>query len=150
VAVLGKPVDVVADDVAADFDAAVVAVDGLDGFQFFGRGVIEIAFDTVVQRGLVFRDCKQVIGAAVEDNCGDLGLASPGADSLPLAEAGGDQRTFQFETLEQQRDGSDLVGLDVRGFLTEDEALARRPGGDQVQRLASLGLGMSATGPAMW
>jgi hypothetical protein len=40
--VLGKPVDVVADDMAADFDAAVVGVGGLEGLQFLGRRIVEI------------------------------------------------------------------------------------------------------------
>ena len=106
----------VADDMAADFDTAVVAVGGLGGLEFLGRGVVEIAFDVVVQSGLVVFDGEEVVGAALEDGGGDLGLAAHGID--------GDQRAFQFEALEQQRDGGDFVGFDVGGFLAEDEALA--------------------------
>ena len=65
-AVLGKPVDLVADDMAAVFDAAVVGIGGLEGLQFVGRGVVEIAFDVVMQSGLVVLDGEQVVGASIE------------------------------------------------------------------------------------
>ena len=41
-AVFGQLVDRVADDMAARFDVAVVRIDSLGGFQFLGRGVVEI------------------------------------------------------------------------------------------------------------
>jgi hypothetical protein len=68
---------------AADFDAAVVGAGGLEGLQFLGWGVVEIAFDVIVQGGLVVLDGEQVIGAAIEDGGSDLGLAPYGVDSLP-------------------------------------------------------------------
>ena len=115
-AVLGKPFDIVADNVAARFDAAVICIDGLEGLQFRGRGIVEIAFDVVMQGGLVILDGQQVVGTPFEDGGGDLGLAPHGVD--------GDQRALQFKPLDQQRDGGDLVGFDVCRFLPEDEPLA--------------------------
>jgi hypothetical protein len=88
-----EPVEGAAEHVAADFDATVVAVGSLAGFSLFGQGVIEIAFDVVVQGGLVVLHGEQVVGATFEDGRGDLGLATHRID--------GDQRTLQFETLEQ-------------------------------------------------
>ena len=45
---LGKPFDIVTDNMAARFDAAVIGIDGFAGLQFLGRGIIEIAFDVVM------------------------------------------------------------------------------------------------------
>jgi hypothetical protein len=39
---------------------------------------------------------------------------------------------FQLEAFEQQRNGDDLVTHLVDRFLVEHEALARRPGGNQM------------------
>ena len=75
-----QPVDRVADDMAAGFDAAVVSIDSLEGLQFRGRGVVEIAFDVVMQRGLVVLDGEQVVGTALKDCGGNLGLAPHGVD----------------------------------------------------------------------
>ena len=41
---------------AADFDTAVVCVGGLEGLQFLGRGVVDLAGDVIVQGGLVVLD----------------------------------------------------------------------------------------------
>ena len=39
-AVLGKPFDIVTDNMAARFDAAVIGIDGFAGLQFLGQGII--------------------------------------------------------------------------------------------------------------
>ena len=71
---------------AAEFDAAVVGVDLFEGFQFLGRGLIEIALDVVMQGGLVVLDGQQVVGTPVNDGGRDLDLAPHGVD--------GDQRAL--------------------------------------------------------
>jgi len=62
-----------------------------------------------VQTGLVVLHGEQVVGASVQDGGGDLSLTAHGID--------GDQGAVQFETLEQERDRGDLVGLGVGGLL---------------------------------
>lgn len=57
---------------------------------------------------------------------GDLALAAHGVD--------GDERACQFQGIEQQRHGDDLVAFPVDGFLAEHETLAGGLGGDQMQR----------------
>ncbi len=63
------------------------------------------------------------------DPVGDLDLAAHGVD--------GDERAGQLEPLEQQRDGIDLVRLAVDRLLPEHQALAARPGRDEMQRMAA-------------
>jgi len=55
----GEPVDLVADHVAADLDAAMVAIGRLEVAVVFGGGVVEIAPDLVVQTGLVVLEREQ-------------------------------------------------------------------------------------------
>ena len=76
-AVLGQPVDAVADDMAAGFDAAVVGFDGLERFHLLDRGIIEIAIDVIMQGGLVVFDGQQVVGTPVENGGRDLGSDTP-------------------------------------------------------------------------
>lgn len=58
--------------------------------------------------------------------------------ALALEIADGDERDFQL--FEQQRNGNDLGALLVDRSLAEHEALARGPGGNQMQRQAVLAM----------
>lgn len=58
----------------------------------------------------------------------------------------GDEGAGEFESLQEARDGGDLVGLGVCGLLAEHEALAGSPGRDRVQRCMALATGMAAAG----
>ena len=99
---------------AADLDAAMVAVDRLEPAVDFGLGVIEVAPDLVVQAGLVVLECQQVVAAAVEGGLRDLGLHPDGVD--------GDKRADEGQAFEQQRDGGDLVGLGLARRTPSDVA----------------------------
>ena len=126
----GRKAHVVADEVAADLDAAVVAIGRLEVAVDRG-GVVEIAPDLVVQAGLVVLDGEQVVAAAVEDSLSDLGLRPHGVD--------GDERPRQCQAFEQQWDGGDLVGLGLARLLAERETPAAGPGRNHVGRPAVLG-----------
>jgi hypothetical protein len=69
-----------------------------------------------MQAGLIVFDGEQEICASLEDAGRDLRLASHRID--------GDQCSFEFKALEQQRDCGDLIGFDVGSLLAEDETLA--------------------------
>jgi hypothetical protein len=129
----GQPIDRVADDMVAGFDAAAVGIDGPEGLQFRGRGVVETAFDVAMQRGLVVLDGEQVVGLTFENCGGNPGLTPPSGLSIrlrltePLASLAhgvdGEQRALQFKAPEQQRDDGDLVGFDVPGLLAKHQPL---------------------------
>ena len=61
----GEPVHVVADQMTADLNAAVVAVGRLATAMDFGSGIIEVAPDLVVQAGLIILEHEQIVAAAV-------------------------------------------------------------------------------------
>jgi hypothetical protein len=50
----------------------------------------------------------------------------------------------QFQPIKQERNGRDFVGHVVDGLLTEDNALTGCPGGDQMQRLATVAARMGS------
>ncbi len=125
-----------ADPVAADLDAAMVAIGCLETAMDFGPGIIEVAADFVVQAGLVVLERQQIVAATIEDGLGNLGLRSHGID--------GDERPGQSQALEQQRDGRDLVGFGLARLLAKHEALAAGPCRDHVERPAVLAVVVSA------
>jgi hypothetical protein len=132
-----QPGHVAADAMAALFEAAVVGIGGLEGRRDHpGRRIGEETDDVGLERRPIALERQQIVAAAAHDGLGDGVLGSHGVD--------GDQRPGEVEPFKQQRDGGDLVGFDVRGLLAEHEALARRPGGDEVQRLAALAAVMRA------
>ena len=118
-----------ADDVAPDLDAAMVAVSSGVPVEAVRRG-LEEAFDLAVQGRPVVFHREQIVRALGLDGLGDLGLAAHGID--------GDQGSGEGQALEQQRDGGNLIRLGVGGFLPQHQALTSRPGGDEMQRLAAL------------
>ena len=113
-AVGDKPLHVMADGMAADLDAAMVAVDGLVRVERGRCGGGEEALGLGGQGGPIVLEGEQVIGATVADGFGDPGLAADGVD--------GDQGAGQFQAFEQRRDGGDLVGLFRAGLLTPYES----------------------------
>ena len=130
-----EPVGVVADAVAALFEAAVVLADGLVGVGDHARGRIgEDLHHIGVGGGAVGLERQQIVAAAAHDGLGDGGLGSHGVD--------GDERALELQPFEQQRNGGDLVGFGVGRLLAEHQALARCPGRDHVQRFAAFGPGM--------
>ena len=58
----------------------------------------------------------------------------------------GDQRAFQIEMFEQQRDRGDFIRFLFGRLLAQYDALPRCPGGDEVQRVAALPSVMTAPG----
>ena len=79
--------------------------------------------------GPVVFQCQHVMSAAVENGSGDLRLSAHRID--------GDDRSGQVELLQQQRNGSDFVGLFLGRLLPQHQSLAGRPGGHQVQGFAA-------------
>ena len=129
----GEPADVVADEGTADLDAAVVAIGGLVGGEGARRRGVEIEPHLLGQRRPVVLQREKIIGLLVADLLGDLGLAADGVV--------GDERAGELEPLEQERDRHDLVRLFRDRLLAEHQALPARPGRDQMQGIAALGLG---------
>ena len=121
---------VVADGMAADFDAAMVAIGGLVAVEACRIGVGEEALDFGGKGGPVVLEAREIVGALGANGLGDVGLAAHGVD--------GDQRAGQFQALEQRRNGSDFVGFFRAGLLPQHEPLAARPGRDQMQRILAL------------
>jgi len=76
------------------------------------------------------------VTATRADGPGDLRLGAHRVDR--------DDGAVQVEFLQQQRDGGDLVGFLLARLLAQHQSLAGRPGGDQMQRLASLAAVMGA------
>jgi len=126
----------VADHVAADLNAAMVAVGRLEVAVVFGGGVVEIAPDLVVQTGLVVLEREQVVTATIQDGLGNPGLRSHGID--------GDECAGQCQALQKERNGRDLIGLGLTCLLPEHQALAAGPCRDQVQRPTVLAAVVSA------
>ena len=81
---------------------------------------------------------EQIVAAAVDDGLGDLDLGPDGVD--------GDERAGQVQALQQQRDGDDFVGLVGDRLLRQHQALAARPGRDQMQRRTPFGPGVGPPG----
>lgn len=132
-----EPSDVVADAVAALFEAAMVGIGCLvRRLDQISWRIVEEADDVGMGRRAVALEGQQVVAAPAHDGLGDSAPRSHGVD--------GDEGAPQFEAFEQERDGGDLVGFDVGGLLAEHEALAGRPGGDEMRRLAALAAGMRA------
>jgi hypothetical protein len=89
-----------ADDVAPDLDAAVVAVGGGVAIKAVGWG-LEITFNLAVQVRPVVLHGDEVVGALGLDGFGDLGLASHGIKR--------DEGSGQRQALQEPRDGGDLI-----------------------------------------
>src|SRR4051812_19712217 len=103
-----------ADGVAPGLDPAVVGIDGLVGLDLPGRRGGEVGLDLGQSKRTVALERQQVVAAAATDGLGDGGLCADGIDR--------DQRAGQFQPLQQQRDGGDLVRLAVHCLLAEHEA----------------------------
>ena len=126
-----QPVDHVTDDMPALLDTAMIAVRGLmRRLQHVGGRRVEEGDDVPVEKRAIGLQRRQFVAAARNDLFRDVDLGSHGVD--------GDERAFEFEPFEQQRNGDDLVRLCVDGLLTEHEPLPGGPGGDEVQRLTAL------------
>src|SRR5262249_37040267 len=74
---------------------------------------------------------QHVVRSLGHDLRGDVLLAASRVD--------GHDAVLQVEQLDQLRDRRDLVGLGVHGHLPQGQAVAGRPGADQVQRAQPLG-----------
>ena len=68
---------------------------------------------------------QEVIRLLIENLLSDPGLATHGIER--------DEAVFQVQTLQQERDGGDLVGLMAHALLSKRDALLRGPGTDQMQ-----------------
>ncbi|GJD67050.1 hypothetical protein MPEAHAMD_7254 [Methylobacterium frigidaeris] len=136
-AIRGEPSDVVADDMAADLAAAVAEIDGLVAVEAGLPGVCEEQAHVLGEHGPVVFEREEIVGALVEDGLGDGGLRAHGVDRH--------QGAGQLQPLQQQRDRHDLVGLLTHGLLAQHQALARRPGRDDMERMAALGAGATRT-----
>ena len=112
-----QPVDIVADQMAALFDAAMVGIDSDVGRRGdAGRRIGEEGDDAVVGGREVGFERQQIVGAAADDGLGDRGLGAHGID--------GDEGAGQFEAIEQPGDRLDLFGLVVDRFLAQKPAAA--------------------------
>ncbi len=88
------------------------------------------------------REVKASLGLDVAVTLGDGFDHGDGGQAREAPLAGEAAR----QTPRQQGNGDDLVGLFSARLLAQHEALAAGPGGDQVQRLNALGLGVGAPG----
>src|SRR3954470_11914253 len=125
-----QPGDVAADRVAADLDPAVPSVGRLEGVERARRRVGEEGLDVLEGGRAVLLQRQQVVAAAAQDGRGDPGLGADGVDRH--------QGALERQPLQEQRDGGDLVRLATHRLLPEHQALAGRPGGDEVQGIAAL------------
>ena len=129
-AIREQPAYVMADDMVTLLDPAVIAVGRVMlGLQHIGGRIIEELHHVLVENRPIGLQRQQVIATTPDDLFRDVGLCPHGVD--------GNERPGQFQPFEQQRNGDDLVGLLVNGLLTEDKALTSRPGGHQMQWLAT-------------
>ena len=133
-----EPVDLVADGVSSGFNPTMIALEAVAALAGIGLWVREEAFDLGAQGRPVVFEGEQIVRPLIADCPCDLGLAAHGV--------GGDKGSTQFQALQQSGDGGDLVGFLPVGLPAEHQALARGPGGDQVQRVAALGPVMAAPG----
>ncbi len=132
-----QPSDVVADQMAALFDPAMISVSGdVDLFDHLRWRIVKEGHDIVMCCGTVALESQQMVPAAPRDDIGDGCLGSHGVDR--------DQCTGEFQPLEQQGYGIDLIGLVANSFLPEHEPLPARPGGNQMQRLDAFSPRMAA------
>jgi len=132
-----QPADVVADEVMAPFEAAMVVVGGYERrLKNIFWGIGEEAGDIGMGRRPIGLEDQKVVAAALDDGIGDPDLSSDSVD--------GDDCTGQFEPFEQQQDGFDLVGFVGDRLLAAYQALAAGSGGDHVQRLAAFAAGVTA------
>ena len=106
-ALLGKaplrkqPVDLLADDMVALFEAAVVGIGGIEGLEGGCVGVVgKEGLDFCPEGRPVVLQREQIIAAAVHDDLGDFDLGSDRVD--------GDEGSLQLQALEQQRDRDSL------------------------------------------
>ena len=70
----------VADPVAAELDAAVLAIGGLEAAVDRGVRVVEGARDLVVQARLVGLEREQIVAASLEDGLSNPGLGAHGVE----------------------------------------------------------------------
>ena len=125
-----EPVDIIADKMAALFDAAVIGIGrDVDRFDLCGFRVGEELDHIVMENRSIGLEGEQIVAPARHDPLCNLGLGSHGVD--------GDERALQFELLQKRGDGADFVGLFLDRLLTQDQALSGGPGADHVQRRAA-------------
>jgi len=113
--------------VTAGLDAAVVAIGRRVGVEGVRRRGVEEEPDLLGQRRPVVLEGQEVVGAPGPDGPGYVALAPDGID--------GDGSARQLEPLQEQRDRGDLVAFGGDRLLPEDEALPRRPCGDEMERV---------------
>ena len=99
-----QPIDVVADEMAALLDAAVVGVGRLmNGFDGFSFRIGEEGDDVLMKDRSIGFEREQIVAAAGHDLFGDVGLGSHGVD--------GDQGALELEPL--QKRGMARISLDL-------------------------------------
>ena len=91
----------------------------------------------VGQDGPVVLEGEEIISSLVEDGLRDGGLRAHGVDRH--------QGSSQMKALQQKRDRDDLIGFFSNRLLTEHQALACRPGRDDVEGMAALRTGTART-----
>src|SRR6516164_3625334 len=132
-----EPVDMVADEMAALFDPAMVGVGRLmKGFDALGLLIGEEVFDVLEQNRPIGFEREQIVAAARNDRLSDVGLGSHGVD--------GDEGALEVEALQKRRNGADFVGFVGDRLLTQHQPLPRGPCADHVQRLPAPGARMRA------
>ena len=92
----------------------------------FLSGHLKQVLDVSVELPLVGLHRQQVVGAAVDDLLGNLGLAAHGVD--------GDDAPAQLQQRQQLGDGGDFVGMGLGAGLAQHQVILGGPGAHQVQR----------------
>lgn len=117
----------------------MILIDGFEGFFEHTVGRIgDEADDIVVGGGPVALEGQKIVAASGDDRVGNHALGTHGVER--------DQCTGQLQSLEEMRDSCDLIRFGLGRLLTQDKALAGRPCGNHVQRLAALTSIMTAPG----
>ena len=92
----------------------------------FLSGHLKQVLDVSVELPLVGLHRQQVVGAAVDDLLGNLGLAAHGVN--------GDDAPAQLQQRQQLEDGGDFVGMGLGAGLAQHQVILGGLGAHQVQR----------------
>ena len=101
-------------------------IDGFFGKTSFLSGHLKQVLDVSVELPLIGLHRQQVVGAAVDDLLGNLGLAAHGVN--------GDDAPAQLQQRQQLGDGGDFVGMGLGAGLAQHQVILGGPGAHQVQR----------------